>query len=249
MTISAITRLAGPYLGDGSTATFPFGFKVFDRTDLSVGTINTSTGALAQLVLDSDFSAALNPDQDASPGGSITLLAGNLAAGLQLSITTAMAEVQDVNLINGGGFFPDVINVALDILTILIQQLQVQANRTLQVPFGDTTNMQLPAPILRAGKVLMFDSSGNLQLVPVAGGGILPGVQLSPSTVDGNNKDFNFTAPAGSTPAILVFAGGVFQNSAGGAPDYSAPVYVSGTTWKITFTTAPANGPVVILML
>ena len=34
MTISSTTRVAGPFIGAGTTQTFPFAFKVFEATDL-----------------------------------------------------------------------------------------------------------------------------------------------------------------------------------------------------------------------
>lgn len=166
MTISSTTRVAGPFTGNGATATFPFAFKAFDPTDLEVVTLNVETGAIATLALETDYTAALNADQDSSPGGSITLTAGPLAAGMTLTITTDIDELQGLDLENGGGFYPDVINDALDLLTILLQQLQVQVGRSLQVPFFDpTTNVTLPPASLRAGALLGFDSSGNLQMV------------------------------------------------------------------------------------
>lgn len=247
MTVSATLRLAGPFNGDGSTTVFPFTFKVFEATDLAVETLNTSSGAFAALTLDSDYSVALNADQDASPGGSITLLAGGLAVGLALTITTAAAQEQSLDLTNGGGFYPDVINNELDAIVILIQQLQMQLARAIQTQLPDTASMVLPAPALRAGKMLMFDANGNIELVPIAGGSsIVPGAQTAAGNIDTVNRDFTFVAAAGATPSILVFAGGVFQDP---STDYSAPVFVSGTNWKISFTTPPANGPIKILML
>jgi hypothetical protein len=246
MTISSTNRLAGPYAGDGATTVFPFTFKVFSVLDLEVATLETASGAIDELVYASDFSATLNADQNTNPGGAITLLAGGLAVGLELSITTGMLELQQVNLVNGGGFFPDVINTALDTIVILIQQLQVQANMTIRAPFPDNAGMLLPGPAVRAGKLLMFDPEGNLELVSVASGSIVPGAQSAAGAIDGANTDFTFAAAAGSTPSILVFAAGSFQDP---ASDYGAPVFVSGTTWKITFTNPPVNGPVKILML
>jgi hypothetical protein len=246
MTISSTNRVAGPYAGDGSTATFPFTFKVFSTGDLEVVTLNTASGAITPLALTTDYSAILNANQDTSPGGSITLNAGGLAVGLNLTITTDMSETQSVNLVNGGGFFPDVINTALDFVTILIQQLATKLGRAIRAPFGDSSSMELPAPALRAGKVLMFDANGNVQLVSVASGSIVPGAQTAGGLVNGTNKDFTFSAAAGATPSIIVFAGGVYQSP---ATDYGVPVFVSGSTWKITFTVAPANAPVTMLML
>jgi hypothetical protein len=208
--------------------------------------LNLITGAIAQLVLTTDYTVALNADQDSSPGGSITLTAGNLATGMTLTLTTDIAQLQGLDLTNGGAFYPDVINAALDLLTVLVQQLQVQASRSLQIPVTDTASMQLPAAPLRAGNVLMFDVNGNLALVPVASGSIVPGAQSANGTVNGLNQVFTFSAAAGTTPSILLFAAGVFQDP---ATDYSPVSFVSGTTWQITFTTAPTAGPIKVLML
>lgn len=246
MTISSTTRVAGPFIGDGTTATFPFTFKVFDADDLYVVTLNLISGAITILALTGGYTAALNADQDVTPGGSITLVAGNLASGLTLAITTDLAELQNVELINAGGFYPDVINAALDRLTILIQQLQIQANSAIRVPFPDQADMELPAAPQRAGKMLMFDDAGNLQLVPIAqGASAVIGSQQATGTVDSINQDFTFLAAAGVTPTPIVYAGGVYQTP---TLDYGIPVFVSGTTWKITFTVAPSNGPIAVLL-
>jgi len=247
MTISSTNRIAGPFTGDGTTATFPFTFKVFEDSDLYVVTLNLSTGALTVLTLTTDYSVTLDADQDTNPGGSITLTAGNLATGLTLTITTDIAALQGVDLTNGGGFYPDVINGALDLLTILIQQLLDTAARSLQYPMGDTTtNAVLPSAAQRAGMVLAFDSNGNPELLPFASGSIVPGSQTAAGTINGVNKNFTFTAASTSTPSILVFAAGAFQDP---ATDYGVPTLVTGATWQITFTNAPLNGPIKILML
>ena len=246
MSISSTNRVAGPFIGDGTTATFPFTFKVFAAADLAVATLETDNGAVVDLALTTDYTATLNADQDTSPGGSITLTAGPLAVGLSLTITTAMAELQSVNLTTNGGFYPDVINAALDTLTILIQQLQAQLNRALQVPYPDNASMALPTPAQRAGKLLTFDANGNVQLVALAtGSSSVIGAQAAAGTVDGANKVFTFQAAAGVTPTPMVFAGGVYQTP---ATDFSTPVFVSGTTWQITFVKAPVNGPITVLM-
>src|SRR5579875_1821330 len=102
MTISSTTRVAGPFSGSGTAATFPFTFKVFSAEDLYVVTLNTATGTITELALTTDFTATLNADQDSSPGGSITLTAGNLAAGYTLTITTDLEALQGIDLMNGG---------------------------------------------------------------------------------------------------------------------------------------------------
>lgn len=244
MTISSTTRVAGPFIGAGTTATFPFTFKVFEATDLYVVTLNVATGQLTPLALTADYTAALNADQDTDPGGSITLTAGNLAIGLNLVITTDIAQLQGLDLANGGAFYPDVINAALDLLTVLIQQLQTQASRSLQIPVTDSASMELPPAAQRAGMLLMFDANGNLSLVPMAPGSGVPGAQAATGLVNAINKNFTFAAAPGVTPAPVVFAGGIFQSP---GTDYGVPTSIGGGLWQIAFTKAPIQGPITIL--
>jgi hypothetical protein len=243
MTISSPNRVAGPFIGSGATATFPFTFKVFDATDLYV--VLLLSGTITVLDLTTDYTAALNADQDSSPGGSITLTAGNLATGYTLTITTDIAALQGLDLTNAGGFYPDVINAALDRLTILVQQLLDLNSRSLQVPIVDASPVvSLPAAGERAGKLLMFDANGNVTLVPVAPGSGVPGAQTAGGTVDGVNTVFTFAASPDSQPVPLVFAGGIFQSP---GTDYGSPTLV-GSLWQIVFTVPPTQAPITVAL-
>ncbi len=138
MTISSNTRKAGPFTGTGLVATFPFTFKVFQASDLLV--IRTApTGDETTLTLTTDYTVSLNADQDSSPGGSITLVAGNLAVGFKVTMTTDVPALQNTDLTNQGGFYPKVITNALDKLTILTQQLGEQVSRAVKVRISSTT--------------------------------------------------------------------------------------------------------------
>jgi hypothetical protein len=246
MTISSVIRKAGPFIGNGGASTFAFAFKVFAATDLLVVTAETDTGAETTLTLNSDYSVALNADQDGNPGGSITLLAAPLATGFVLVITTAIPQLQGTAVTNSGGFYPDVFNAALDLLTVYAQQLREVLDRSLSFPVTDAATAALPPAPSRAGKIFAFDANGNPSLITVAPGGIIPGAQAAAGAVDSVNKDFTFTAAAGATPIPLVFAGGVFQSP---GTDYVLPVFVSGSSWKITFIAAPPSGPITVLLL
>ena len=248
MTISSTARAAGPFTGSGSTATFPFSFKVFDQTDLLVLRLTVAGGAIAALALTSDYTVALNADQDANPGGSITLTAGNLATGYTLTITTDVAALQGVQLVNGGGFYPDVINAALDRLTILVQQLREKFGRALQAPITESgQNFVLPAAAERAGKLLTFDANGNPALVPMAPGSGVPGAQSATGTVDGANNNFTFAASPTSTPVPLIYVGGIFRTP---GTDYTLPfTNMGGGVWKVVFINAPTQGPVTVVLL
>ena len=71
MTIPSTARKAGPLLGTGAQTAWPFTFKVFAAADIAV-TIANSAGTETPLVLGTDYSVTLNPNQDTSPGGTVT---------------------------------------------------------------------------------------------------------------------------------------------------------------------------------
>lgn len=245
MTISSTNRLA-TFIGSGATATFPFTFKVFEEADLYVVTLTAATGATTTLKLTTDYTVALNADQDTSPGGSITLTAGNLATGINLTITTDIAALQGLDLANGGAFYPDVINQALDWLTVLVQQVLQQAALALQAPVTDYgAQMTLPPSAERAGKLLMFDANGNVSLVTLAPGSAVPGAQSAVGLINGVNKTFTFAASSATTPIPMAFVGGVFQTP---GDDYGVPTLLPSGLWQIIFTDAPVNGPITIAL-
>lgn len=193
MTINSETRVAGPFEGNDSTVTFPFSFKVFDSDELLVVRATGATETV--LVLGTNYSVALNPDQNASPGGSVTLTAP-LASGSLLTLTSDLEYLQPLDLTNQGGFYPRVINNAFDRVTILLQQLKAIANRTLKFPLSDGPVGDLPGRADRAGAVLAFDAATG---EPIAGpniaqlGTVAGGIQAI-AIVANNIDDVNTVA-------------------------------------------------------
>jgi hypothetical protein len=169
--ISSTIRKVGPFVGTGLVSTFPFSFKVFASSDLKAVQAD-SGGNETALVLNSNFTASLNADQDNNPGGSITLSAA-LPTGSTLIITTAMPETQTVQLTDLGGFYPAVLNSLHDKVTIMAQQLQEQIDRCLKFPITDPSSSAIPVALTRASKALGFAADGTLttlaQIPSVAG--------------------------------------------------------------------------------
>lgn len=131
MTISSEVRKAGPYDGNDVTTSFPFSFKVFAASDMVV--VRTDAiGAETTLTAGADYSVTLNADQDTAPGGSVVLPVP-LASSNLLTITSSVPNLQALDLTNQGGFYPRVINAALDRLTILVQQVAEQVGRAVKV--------------------------------------------------------------------------------------------------------------------
>ena len=132
MTISSQSRKAGPFTGNGSTTAFPFAFKVFLASDVYVVRANTS-GVESVLTSGTDYSVTLNSNQNSNPGGTVTLTSA-LASNFKLVITSAVPNLQPVDITNNGGFYPKVINDALDRVTIMAQQIAQEASRGVKVP-------------------------------------------------------------------------------------------------------------------
>ena len=183
MTIASTSRKAGPFSGNGISITFPFTFKVFAAADLVVTLTTVATGAESTLVLDSDYTVALNADQNTTPGGDVTYnpLVGDppvstpMPSTKKLTITSNVLQKQETDIQNAGGFFPEVIENAIDKATILIQQETEKAERTLRAPVTETSLSALPPAVDRANKILAFDASGQ----PVAGGALADVTELA----------------------------------------------------------------------
>lgn len=128
MSVSNTTSKAGPYATNGVQTVFPFAFKVFSKNDLLV--VHTDAlGVESTLAVDSAFTVALNADQNASPGGSVTTLTVYAASHL-VTVVGAISPTQQVSLTN---FRPDVVEKALDKATLLIQQAYEKISRAVLV--------------------------------------------------------------------------------------------------------------------
>lgn len=197
MTISSENRKAGPYVGNGVTTSWPFTFKVFDETDIKI--LRTSPeGVDEQLTLDSDYSITLNLDQNASPGGTITYpISGNpLPAQWKLTGIGDLEYLQETDITNQGGFYPQVIEDALDRNVMMIQQVAEEGSRAIRVAASDddVTGLELPPAAARSDKVLGFDADGNFEVYDI----------VTATSVGIVNRQ-KFTAAAGQTSFTTSF--------------------------------------------
>ena len=175
MTINSTIRKTNLFVGNGSASTFPFTFKVFTAAEIVVVKVTTATSTETTLTLTTDYTVTLNPDQNGNPGGSITLVSGgvaqNLATGFNLLITSNVQATQGTDLTNQGGFFPEVINDALDKSVILHQQQQEILDRSIRFSLTNTIgSLEISQDAnARANKILGFDSQGEFQVAQELG--------------------------------------------------------------------------------
>ena len=142
MTVATTDNVVS-YSSDGVTVLFTFLFKTFHETDIKV--------YFNSIVQASGYSVLLNPDQDANPGGSVTLDAAQPAD----DIITLAREVDYVQLVDYQPYdpFPAEVNEqALDTLTMQTQQLQEQLDRTFKEPIGGGEDVDYTFPPFIAGR-------------------------------------------------------------------------------------------------
>lgn len=144
--------------GNGQTASFSFPFPVPLVSELFVY-FTDATGV--QTLIASDLysvSGIGSPN-----GGAVTYpLSGSpIATGTSLTIQRIVPYVQLTDLVNQSGYYANVVEAALDYLTMQTQQLNNDAIHSLQVPASEGATGLLPAASVRALKPLIFDASGN----------------------------------------------------------------------------------------
>lgn len=145
------------YVATGSNSSYQYSFRILQATDLIVQTEDTS-GNVTTLVYLTDYTVA---GVSQYSGGSITLTAGNLTAGVVLLLFRDPAALQNTSLQTQGAYDAKSVETALDLLTMIDQAQNTRLDRSAHGPDTDITSMLLPSSALRASKYFAFDSMGN----------------------------------------------------------------------------------------
>lgn len=147
--IEYVKRLAGPFTSEGQSR-LPFGFLIFEKTDVYVATADDPEAQARILVYGQDYSVEMNADQTATPGGTVVLTTP-IVKGNIFVVGSAVAYTQNMQLTNYSRFPPEIINEAMDRVVVQIQQLVERLGRTLSVPpTSDSTPEQLIEKLMAA---------------------------------------------------------------------------------------------------
>jgi len=174
MTIST-TSSKITYQGTGGVVPYPFPFLVFDKTQLQVSIYDSVTNSTTVLGQEAFTASGIGN----SSGGTVNY-SSSVPNTSYLTIERVIPVVQTVNLTNQDGFYPEIIERALDVLTMIAQQLDTLGDRAIRVPVSDLTMpTDLPGAANRANKLFGFDASGNPIATVVQEGDFISSTMLS----------------------------------------------------------------------
>ncbi len=167
MTISS-TTVKNSYSGNGSTTAFAYTFKIFANTDLQV-IIRSSTGIETVKTLTTHYTVSGVGD---ASGGNVTFTSGNTpASGETVVIRRAVPQTQAIDYIANDPFPAESHEEGLDRATMTLQQVQEELDRAIKLSRTNTmTSTEFTNSATdRAGKVLGFDSAGELNVTAEIG--------------------------------------------------------------------------------
>ena len=160
MTVSTTTSKIS-YIGTGLAAALSVPFPFFDSSDLIVIQRTLATGAESILALGPDYTVA------GGDGGSGTVTVVDVAkfqTTHQWTIQRIIPRTQLTDLVNNQSLQAETLEQDFDRAVIRDQEVEEKITRSLRVPISDPqteAQLQLPASVNRANKVLAFDASGN----------------------------------------------------------------------------------------
>jgi hypothetical protein len=226
------------HTGNGVTAAFSYGNRIFHADDLKVYVDNALKTRVAHYNVSGVGAAA---------GGSVTFTAGNIPAnGADILLVQDTPQTQETDQDSLGDFDGDVNETALDRLAALIQRLGDRVGRTLrQVDTDGSAIGTLPAKASRASKALGFDAngdpvamatpSGTLTLpLPIADGG--SGASTAASARTNLGLIIGTDVQAYDADTLKANLADVLTAGFAGTP------YNAGTKSSGTFTPNEANG-------
>lgn len=157
MTVSSTTNIV-VYEGNGATTIFSYAFLIPAQSD---AVITYTDAAGAETILNTTQYSITGLDN--ASGGMVTYpLSGSpIADETFLTIQRTLPLVQSTDLVNQDGFYPQVVEDALDYLCMLIQQISTLNSQAIRVPSSEASPNELPAAALRANQSLIFDSNGQ----------------------------------------------------------------------------------------
>lgn len=231
-----------PYTGSGSTATYPYTFKVFDEDDLYVIVVETATGDETVLVIETDYTV---DGVGIAAGGNVVLVdngqdwidgSSYLATGWKIVIRRIIDITQDTSITSQTSYLPELHEKQFDRFTMTDLQQQELLDRCMKLPDGETgtaASTTFPPVADRPNTVLAFDEDGNPTTTSFSTAGAPVDAQYV--VLSTNSTLTNERVLTGTANQITVTDGG-----AGGAVTLSIPSGATLTAPVVTTITDSA---------
>jgi len=162
MTVSSTTNRK-TFAGNGVTTSFATSPLVFfDSGDLEVYVVTTATGSATLLVENSNYTVS----GGAGSTGTVNLAAGASpygapSASQTLVIRRALPYVQDDDFVNNDINDAEVIEARLDKLTMMVQQIAENVDRSLSLAIADVSGAEVTLPLPEASTLIGWNASGD----------------------------------------------------------------------------------------
>lgn len=147
MTVAATPAKAGPFVCDGVQTDFPFAFRALDPSHIAVyiGDAQVTTGFTVEL---------------AETGGTVrfTIAPGS---GKSLAILRATPFDQQTDIQDNQAFLPEIVETALDKLTMLVQQLKEELSRCVKIAVAAGEEPESVIAMILGAKDMALDSAST----------------------------------------------------------------------------------------
>jgi hypothetical protein len=162
MTVSSTTNRK-TYAGNGVTTSFATSPLVFFASgDLEVYVVTTDTGAATLLVENSNYTVS----GGAGSAGTVNLAAGASpygapSASQTLVIRRALSYLQDDDFVNGDINDAEVVEQRFDKITMMLQQIAENGDRSLSLAIADVSGAEVTLPLPEANALIGWNAAGN----------------------------------------------------------------------------------------
>lgn len=211
MTISSTTNRV-TFNGNGVSTSYDVSFPFHNQIDLVVLSTVILTGVQTTKVITTHYTIGGVPDAQGhySNGGTVDFLVAP-ASTERITIYRDAEAVQGLDLVANDDLPAEATEAQFDYLTMLIQRVKDQINRTLQQPEGDAATVsRLPAKVERASLYLAFDANGD----PIASPGttaVDTPISAFGATLVDDADAVTARTTLGAVPTGLITASGLTQ--------------------------------------
>ena len=156
MTVETLATISGPYTADGAQTSWPFTFRVDAPAQVRI--ITESPAGVRAVIVPDTVTVVLTP----TPGGNVTR-ATPVPYGFKVWVARETPATQTTSFKNQAEFFPEKHERAFDKLTLAVQEVREDVERSVRIPRGATQGEINPAAddgaflVVRDGRVKAAD--------------------------------------------------------------------------------------------